>query len=95
MSTEKEDRIARAKEGLEECKGHLRNLVPEWDGLSDFMKGNMIGSICIYIHFCDCFTQITQEFVETIFRENGGWAVDHPLTAGVIQRLREWRALHK
>jgi hypothetical protein len=93
MSTEKDARITRAKEGLEECKVHLQKIVSEWDGCSEFMRGNVIGSVCIYIHFCDCFTSITQEFVETIFRENGGWAADHPLTMGVIQRLREWGAL--
>jgi hypothetical protein len=91
MATE---RITRAKEGLEECKEHLRKLVSEWDSCSDFIRPTVIGSICIYIHYCDCFMRITQEFVETIFRENGGWAADHPFTTAVIERLREWKALH-
>lgn len=87
-------RIVRAKQGLEECKDSLRKIVPEWDSLSETWKSQTIGSMCIYIHFCDSFTRITQEFVEDIFRENGGWNADHPFTMGVIERLRDWRAIH-
>jgi len=93
MSTAKEVRIAYAKEGLEQCKTHLRQIVSEWDSASDFAKTTMIGSITIYIHLCDCFESITKEFVETIFRENGGCGADHPFTTGVIERLRDWRIL--
>ena len=90
----KMSRIERAKNGLEECKDSLQKIVPIWDSLSEAWKSQTIGSICIYIHFCDAFTVITQEFVENIFRENGGWKADHPFTMGVVERLREWRVIY-
>jgi hypothetical protein len=93
MSTIEEQRIQRAKEHLLACEGYLQRLVPEWNGLTPFMKDNMIGSAATLIDLCDCFTVITQVWVEDIFHENGGWPLDHEFTTGVIKRLRQWRSL--
>ena len=86
-------RAERAKEGLEDCKNLLKDLVAEWPSLSDFMKEQMIACHSINFYLCDSFMSITQEFVETTFLENGGWVADHPFVVGVVDRLKSWNAL--
>ena len=93
MDTIQQQRIQRAKEHLLACEGYLQKLVPEWNGLTEFMKSNMIGSTCALMDLCNCFTDITKEWVEDIFHENGGWPAHHEFTTGVIERLREWGSL--
>jgi hypothetical protein len=90
-----EERRALVIKNLDDFKKSLEKFTPaEWEKLTEFIKENTIGAACIVIHLCDCLTNITKQFVEDIFRENGGWGAEHPFTTGVVQRLREWRCLN-